>query len=57
VTDILGRGGDGDGGCCRGPGTPSRLPQSTIDVIIGLREKLASEGLDHGPHTCNTTTV
>jgi transposase InsO family protein len=31
--------------------SPSRLPQSTVDLIIQLREKLASQGLDHGPHT------
>ena len=31
--------------------TPTRLSQSTIDLIIELREKLASKGLDHGPHT------
>jgi transposase InsO family protein len=31
--------------------SPTRLPQATIDLIIELREKLASNGLDHGPHT------
>jgi transposase InsO family protein len=31
--------------------SPTRLPQSTIDVIIELREKLTSKGLDAGPHT------
>jgi transposase InsO family protein len=31
--------------------SPTRLPQTTIDLIIELREKLASKGLDHGPHT------
>jgi hypothetical protein len=31
--------------------SPSRLPQPTIDLIVLLREKLASNGLDHGPHT------
>jgi transposase InsO family protein len=31
--------------------TPTRLPQSTIDLVISLREDLASKGLDHGPHT------
>jgi Homeodomain-like domain len=31
--------------------SPTRLPQSTIDLIIELREQLASKGLDHGPHT------
>jgi hypothetical protein len=37
---------------CRRPHTsPTRLPQSTIDLIIELREQLASKGLDHGPHT------
>lgn len=30
---------------------PTRLPQSSIDLIIELREKLASKGLDHGPCT------
>jgi transposase InsO family protein len=30
---------------------PTRLAQSTIDLIISLREDLASNGLDHGPHT------
>jgi transposase InsO family protein len=31
--------------------SPSRLAQSTIDLIIGLRGQLAGKGLDHGPHT------
>ncbi|WP_236971419.1 helix-turn-helix domain-containing protein [Mycobacterium haemophilum] len=31
--------------------SPTRLPQATIDLIIGLRNDLASKGLDHGPHT------
>ncbi len=31
--------------------SPTRLPQATIDVIIGLRRSLASKGLDNGPHT------
>jgi transposase InsO family protein len=31
--------------------SPRRLPQSTIDLIIELREKLCSKGLDDGPHT------
>ena len=31
--------------------SPTRLPQTTIDLIIAQREKLASKGLDHGPHT------
>ena len=31
--------------------SPARLPQSTIDLIIELRQKLAGKGLDHGPHT------
>jgi transposase InsO family protein len=31
--------------------SPSRLPQNTIDLIIELREKLCSKGLDDGPHT------
>ena len=30
---------------------PARLAQSTIDLIIELREQLSSKGLDHGPHT------
>jgi transposase len=30
---------------------PTRLPQTTIDLIVELRQKLASKGLDHGPHT------
>ncbi|MGX9789637.1 IS481 family transposase [Mycobacterium sp. MMS18-G62] len=31
--------------------SPARLAQSTIEVIIELREKLLSKGLDNGPHT------
>lgn len=31
--------------------SPTRLAQATIDLIIELREKLASKGLDHGPAT------
>jgi transposase InsO family protein len=31
--------------------SPTRLAQSTIDLIVGLRGELASKGLDHGPHT------
>lgn len=31
--------------------SPARLAQSTIGLIIGLREELAGKGLDHGPHT------
>jgi len=31
--------------------SPTRLAQSTIDLIVELREKLASKGLDNGPHT------
>jgi transposase InsO family protein len=31
--------------------SPTRLAQATIDLIIELREKLASKGLDNGPHT------
>jgi transposase InsO family protein len=31
--------------------SPTRLPQSTIDLIVALREQLESTGLDHGPHT------
>jgi transposase InsO family protein len=31
--------------------SPTRLPQSTIDLIIELRGDLAGKGLDHGPHT------
>ena len=30
--------------------SPSRLPQATIDLIIGLRHHLAGKGLDAGPH-------
>jgi transposase InsO family protein len=31
--------------------SPTRLAQSTIDLIIGLRHTLAGKGLDNGPHT------
>jgi transposase InsO family protein len=31
--------------------SPKRLPQATIDLIVELRERLASNGLDNGPHT------
>ncbi len=31
--------------------SPARLAQPTIDLIIALREELAGNGLDHGPHT------
>ncbi|SRX93014.1 integrase catalytic subunit [Intrasporangium calvum DSM] [Mycobacterium shimoidei] len=31
--------------------TPTRLAQDTIELIIELREKLASKGLDNGPYT------
>ncbi|OBK13966.1 IS481 family transposase [Mycobacterium asiaticum] len=31
--------------------TPARLAQTTIDLILELREKLTSKGLDNGPHT------
>jgi len=31
--------------------SPARLAQSTIDLIVDLREKLASNSLDNGPHT------
>ena len=31
--------------------SPTRLVQSTIDVIVELREKLSSKGLDNGPAT------
>lgn len=31
--------------------SPTRLPQSAIDLITELRAKLSSKGLDHGPHT------
>lgn len=31
--------------------SPTRLDQATIDLIIELREKLSSKGLDEGPHT------
>ena len=30
---------------------PTRLPQTTIDLIISLRTELAGKGLDAGPHT------
>jgi transposase InsO family protein len=36
----------------RRPNTsPTRLAQSTIDLILELRENLAGKGLDHGPQT------
>ena len=31
--------------------SPTRLPQSTIDLIIELRDTLSGKGLDYGPHT------
>ena len=31
--------------------SPTRLPPSTIDLIIDLRGMLSGKGLDHGPHT------
>jgi transposase InsO family protein len=31
--------------------SPTRLPQSTIDLIVDLRHALAGTGLDAGPHT------
>ena len=31
--------------------SPTRLPQTTIDLIIALRTELAGKGLDAGPHT------
>ncbi len=31
--------------------SPTRLPQSSIDLIVKLREKLTSNGLDNGPET------
>jgi transposase InsO family protein len=31
--------------------SPTRLPQSTIDLIIELQDEIAGKGLDHGPHT------
>jgi transposase len=31
--------------------SPTRLAQSTIDLIIDLRHTLAGKGLDNGPHT------
>ncbi|WP_457146108.1 helix-turn-helix domain-containing protein [Mycobacterium sp. URHB0021] len=31
--------------------SPTRLPQSTIDLITDLRGELRGKGLDHGPHT------
>jgi transposase InsO family protein len=31
--------------------SPARLAQSSIDLIIELREKLSGKGLDNGPHT------
>ena len=30
--------------------SPTRLPEATMDLIIGLRGKLAGKGFDHGPH-------
>lgn len=36
----------------RRPNTsPTRLPQTTIDLIIALRHTLTGKGLDAGPHT------
>ena len=41
--------------------SPQRLPQTTIDRIIELRQTLTGKGLDAGPHTiagiCTTTTA
>jgi transposase InsO family protein len=31
--------------------SPTRLPQTTIDLIVELRNKLRTAGLDAGPHT------
>jgi len=31
--------------------SPTRLPQTTIDLIVALRTELAGKGLDAGPHT------
>lgn len=31
--------------------SPTRLPQTTIDLIVELRHTLAGKGLDAGPHT------
>jgi len=31
--------------------SPTRLPQSTIDLIVELRRTLGDKGLDAGPHT------
>ena len=31
--------------------SPTRLPQSTIDLIVELRHALAGKGLDNGPQT------
>lgn len=31
--------------------SPTRLPQTTIDLIIDIRRTLAGKGLDAGPHT------
>ena len=31
--------------------SPTRLPQTTIDLIIALRTELTGKGLDAGPHT------
>ena len=32
-------------------GSPTRLPQTTVDLIVELRNKLRTAGLDSGPHT------
>jgi transposase len=37
--------------------SPTRLAQSTIDLIIELRQKLAGKGLDHGPHTIAVISI
>jgi transposase len=31
--------------------SPTRLPQTTIDLIVALRTELTGKGLDAGPHT------
>jgi len=31
--------------------SPTRLPQTTVDLIVELRNKLRTAGLDSGPHT------
>src|SRR5258708_36167551 len=31
--------------------SPTRLPQATVDLIVELRNKLRTAGLDSGPHT------